>query len=38
MLTWLQFGDLHASEADGWESLDIFSRLTDDANSHSLNR
>lgn len=21
MLTWLQFGDLHASEADGWERL-----------------
>jgi len=34
MLTWLQFGDLHASEADGWESLDIFSRLIDDANRH----
>jgi 3',5'-cyclic AMP phosphodiesterase CpdA len=32
MLTWLQFGDLHASEADGWESLDIFSRLIDGAN------
>lgn len=34
MLTWLQFGDLHASDADGWESLDIFSRLIDDANRH----
>jgi 3',5'-cyclic-AMP phosphodiesterase len=34
MPTWLQFGDLHASEADGWESLDIFSRLVDDANRH----
>ena len=36
MLTWLQFGDLHASDADGWESLDIFSRLVDDANRHLL--
>ena len=34
MLTWLQFGDLHASNTDGWESLDIFSRLVDDANRH----
>jgi hypothetical protein len=22
MLTWLQFGDLHGSEPDGWESLE----------------
>lgn len=34
MLTWVQFGDLHASEADGWESLDIFSQLIDGANLH----
>jgi Icc protein len=34
MLTWVQFGDLHASEADSWESLDIFSQLIDDANLH----
>jgi Icc protein len=34
MLTWLEFGDLRASEADGWKSLDIFSRLVDDANRH----
>jgi Icc protein len=34
MLTWLQFGDLHASEADDWESLAVFSRLIDDANRH----
>lgn len=37
MLTWLQFGDLHASEADGGESLEIFSRLIDDANRHLAN-
>ena len=36
MLTRLQFGD--ASESDGWESLDIFSRLIDDANPHDMNR
>jgi Icc protein len=34
MLTWLQFGDLHASAADGWESLEIFSRLIDEANRY----
>jgi 3',5'-cyclic AMP phosphodiesterase CpdA len=36
MLTWLQFGDLHASDADGWDSLDIFSRLVDEVNRHLL--
>jgi hypothetical protein len=34
MLTWLQFGDLHASEADNWASLDIFSQLIEDANQN----
>jgi hypothetical protein len=38
MLTWLQFADLHASESDGWEGLDIFSRLIDDANLLGMNR
>ena len=38
MLTWVQFGDLHASEADDWESLDILSRLIDAANPPGMNR
>jgi predicted phosphodiesterase len=38
MLTWIQFGDLHASEADGWGSLDVFSRLIDDANRYLCNQ
>ncbi|WP_019997666.1 metallophosphoesterase [Aureimonas ureilytica] len=32
MLRWLQFGDLHVCEGDGWESLDRFRRLVDEAN------
>ncbi len=27
MLSWLQFGDLHVCEQDGWDSLDRFRRL-----------
>jgi Icc protein len=34
MLAWLQFGDLHASDSDGWASLKVFSRLIDEANRH----
>jgi len=34
MLTWLQFEDLHASDSDGWSSLDIFSKLIEDANQN----
>lgn len=33
MLRWLQFGDLHACEGDGWESLRTFETLVEEANA-----
>ncbi|GGD92292.1 hypothetical protein GCM10011390_08760 [Aureimonas endophytica] len=32
MTCWIQFGDLHACEGDGWESLELFARLVEEAN------
>ncbi|RZI56739.1 MAG: hypothetical protein EOP94_04105, partial [Zymomonas sp.] len=32
MVTWLQFGDLHACDGDGWDSLSTFQRLVAEAN------
>lgn len=32
MVTWLQFGDLHACEGDDWDSLSTFQRLVAEAN------
>ena len=34
MLCWMQFGDLHVEETDGWESLRLFERIVEDANRH----
>ncbi len=34
MLTWLHFGDLHASDEDGWQSLSDLGSLVDDVNAH----
>ncbi|KQQ86000.1 metallophosphoesterase [Aureimonas sp. Leaf324] len=31
MITWLQFGDLHVCEQDGWASLDVFRQLVSSA-------
>jgi hypothetical protein len=34
IVTWLHFGDLHASEEDGWGSLADFERMIETANRH----
>ena len=34
MLTWLHFGDLHASDEDGWESLARLEEMIVDVNRH----
>ena len=34
MLTWVHFGDLHASDEDGWQSVDHLKALVADANRH----
>ena len=31
MLTWVHFGDLHASDEDGWESVQLLRQLTREA-------
>ena len=38
MLRWLQFGDLHACEGDGWASLAVFEQLVAEANAGFADR
>jgi cell division inhibitor SulA len=34
MLTWVHFGDIHASGEGDWESLRLLRRLTEEADRH----
>lgn len=38
MLRWLQFGDLHACESDGWNSLGLFERMVAQVNDNLQGR
>lgn len=38
MLRWLQFGDLHVCDGDGWESLRRFEQLVEEANQGFASR
>lgn len=34
LVRWLHVGDLHASAEDGWQSVDLFSRIVDEIATH----